>query len=189
MARCGAYKVSQDGSRYYSISGERCSCNAIWTAYYSKNLGIYLFEDSVRTPANNRGLDLHGYSNREILVDADGVRHYYENHKDLVKLRLCYYHLHMLMGYMQPSLCGWFFPKEYFDAAAACREEPTRNLRKFGKYGQVITLGGRNAKTDSTALVVAAERTSAQKLYHCCDMLNDSNRNSDQAMMDSLMKL
>lgn len=179
MATCCAYRVTRDQKGYYLISGSRCDANAIWTVYYSRNLGVYLFLDSIRTPARTRGFQSEGYKRQDVLVDSNGNYHYYENHSDLVPLRLCYYHLKMLKGFLRPSeVCGWFYPSSNSDLAKIF-STMSQDLSYFGQYGQVVIAGKNTAKTNFTVRVVPAARTVAQRDYHCCSMTEKSVAKSD----------
>ena len=171
MATCCAYRISQDKG-FYSISGGHCEENAIWNAYYSESLGIYLFPDHDHVPATSRGMNADGYKRIEYLVDNDGVRHYYENHgkDDLIRLPLCYFHLSMLKGYKRPTT-GWFFPKGIHLDPAVSRLS-SRNLESFSPYGTIVIMGNKTIRTDFTTKMVPASRTSAQKSHRCCSMLD-----------------
>lgn len=132
-----------------SSSGNNCDLTAIWTAYYSRNLGIFLFPYDKRTSINPRlAAEKRGeYRVDRFLVDINGVRHEYSNHQDdLEEYHFCYYHLKLLRGHIVPGV-GVDYP-----------------------HGAAVVPGNKTIKTDTTAKIIPPSRTAAQKSYRCCGM-------------------
>lgn len=139
-----------------------CGCKPMWTAYYSHNLGIFLFPETIKIPGKLTTFDggVVGCQINKVLRDADGDIHYYQNHQDdLEPYRFCFFHLKMLQMHMVPSGGMVYFP-----------------------YG--ITCESISTVKSSACLKMRnPQQTMRQKLFKCCELSSkhqaDSVANGD----------